>query len=299
MLLILEAIGIVAFAFVGAAEAVRSRLDVFGVVVAGTITAIGGGIMRDLLLGVHPPVGLLTWWYMVACVCTASVVFICHSQLTRLRPAIQFADAIGLGMFAVTGASRAVEHGAPFYAAAVIGMVGGIGGGIVVDVLLGRIPKVLRKEVYALPALGGGLLMALGSIAHLPPIPLKLVVVALVVSVRMVAVRLDWNLPVGSREPKPAAHGEVGLPEVRPVPLGTVPLTANERTVELPTIRTSSLPPAVRTARHYADGTRRSRERQSYLDRPDFLPTRSNGKPTGGGRDRNAQYLGRSRDNLP
>ncbi|WP_328609512.1 TRIC cation channel family protein [Amycolatopsis sp. NBC_00345] len=236
MLTVLEVAGILAFAFAGASEAVQSGLDFFGVVTAATITAIGGGVLRDLLLGVHLPAGLLTWWYYVACAATAIMVFSCRRWSARLTGIVQIADAIGLAMFADTGASAATAHGAPFYAAALIGMTNGIGGGMIVDVLLRRTPVVLRQGVYALPALGAGLIVALGTKADLPRTPLTLTVVVLVLGVRLLAIKLNWNLAAGRphrvlRQPRDPAFDDT---EIR----------SGERTQELPRVPVSGARPA-------------------------------------------------------
>lgn len=205
---ILEAIGIVAFAFAGAIEAIRARLDLFGVAVCAIVTAIGGGIIRDVLLGVHPPVGMATWWYLVACTLTAMLVFCLYPRLTGHRLLLQVADAIGLALFAVTGATKAMELGTPVHVAGMIGMLNGVGGGVIRDMLLGRIPSVLRIEFYALPALGGSLILALGQRYHILPNQMTTVVAMFTIFVmRMVTVLLGWNLPVKrTKEVKPRTH---------------------------------------------------------------------------------------------
>jgi uncharacterized membrane protein YeiH len=200
VLVIFEGIGIVAFAFAGSSAAVQRNLDVFGVIVCAVVTALGGGVLRDLVLGVHPPTGLRTWWYYVACTATAVLVFFLRDRLSRFTLLLCGADAVGLGMFAVAGASLSVRHGMPWYAAAMIGMVNGIGGGMMVETMLGRTPTVLRKDIYALPALGGGVLVALGTEAGWPGTPLALGAVSLVVCVRMLAIGLNWHLPVARRQ---------------------------------------------------------------------------------------------------
>ncbi|MFD2421434.1 trimeric intracellular cation channel family protein [Amycolatopsis pigmentata] len=232
MLSILEAIGIIALAITGAAEGVRARLDLFGVVVTATIMTLGGGIARDILLGVHPPLGLLTLWYLVACAVTAVLVFLCYPWLAKLKTVIQFADAIALGMFTITGASAAIQHGAPAYTAAAVGLANGVAGGAVVDMLLRRTPKVLREEIYALPSLGGGFLLALGYRTGIPRTEVTLGVVALIVAVRMLALRLNWHLPVGRHErhanPLPPEESLLGFS------------SANWPTIELPAVKPSS-----------------------------------------------------------
>lgn len=163
-MLILEAIGIVGCAFAGAVDAVRARLDLFGAVMVAIVTALGGGTLRDVLLGVFPPVPLVTPWYFVVCAATALLVCAFRSKLARLRLPMEAADAVALALFTVTGATKAMQHGTPYYTAAVIGLVNGIGGGLVRDSILGRVPAVVRGEIYAIPAFGGALLLALSDL---------------------------------------------------------------------------------------------------------------------------------------
>ncbi|MFE5502821.1 trimeric intracellular cation channel family protein [Amycolatopsis japonica] len=238
-MLVLEAVGIVAFAYAGAAEALRARLDVFGVVVAAIVTAIGGGVLRDVLLGVHPPVGMLTAWYFVASIATALTVFFGYATLQRLGTAVQLADAVGLAMFTVTGTSKALGAGAPWYAAASVGMINAVGGGMVIETMLRRTPTVLRKDIYALPALGGGIVMAAGVAAGLPATASTLTVVALVVTVRMLAIRFDWHLAIGKPHPRPAGRkpdSRDAMADTAILFLPSVPPPWAERTVELPRV---------------------------------------------------------------
>lgn len=233
MLSILEAIGVIACAIIGATEGVRARLDLFGVVVTATIMTLGGGITRDILLGNHPPLGLLTLWYLVACAITAVLVFLSCPWLAKMKPVVQFADAIALGNFTITGASMAVQHGAPVYTAAAVGLANGVVGGVLVDILLRRTPKVLREEIYALPSLGGAFLMAFGTRAGLPQTQVALGVVALIVAIRMLALRLNWHLPVGRHERKsPSSSVNHVLPEAALLDLPP----ANWPTIELPAV---------------------------------------------------------------
>lgn len=207
MLFALDLVGTVAFAASGALAAVAARLDLFGVVVLGLTTALGGGIIRDVLLGIHPPSTLSTWPYLVASAATALAVFAFHSQFARLRRAMQLADAVGLGVFATTGTAIALEAGAPVYTACLVGMTSGIGGGALRDVLLREVPLVLRKEVYALAALLGAVLVGVGHLVGLPGWPVTLVAAAVVVAVRVLAVWRQWNVPrpYGSDTPDPGS----------------------------------------------------------------------------------------------
>jgi uncharacterized membrane protein YeiH len=196
MLVALEMLGLVAFAASGALAAVSARLDVFGVAVLGLTTALGGGIIRDVLLGIHPPTTLRTWPYLAVCAATALLVFVFHPHVARLRKAVLLADAVGLGVFATSGTAIAIGAGAPVYTACLIGMTTGIGGGAVRDILLREIPLVLRRDIYALAALAGAVLVGVGHALHLPPGPVTVVAAAVVVTVRILALWRKWNAPV-------------------------------------------------------------------------------------------------------
>ncbi|PRY46568.1 trimeric intracellular cation channel family protein [Umezawaea tangerina] len=196
LLVILELVGIAVFAASGALAAVRARLDVFGVTVLALATALGGGVIRDVLLGVHPPTSLTKWPYLLVPALTGLLVFSFHPQVARLRRAVQLLDAIGLGLFVTGGTSTALALGAPPYTACLIGMTTGIGGGAMRDVLLREIPLVLRREIYAVAALLGCLVVAGGSVLGLPEGPVALAGSALVVAVRLLALWRRWNAPV-------------------------------------------------------------------------------------------------------
>lgn len=197
MLIALELLGIVAFAASGALAAVRKRLDVFGVVVIGVTTALGGGIIRDVLLGVQPPTSLRTWPFLAVSAVTALVVFFFHPQVARLRKPMLVADAIGLGLFATSGTIVALRLGAPVYTAILVGMTTGIGGGAIRDVLLREIPEVLRPGIiYALAALLGAAIVGVGHLVRLPEVPVAIVAAVSVVAIRLLALWRKWNAPV-------------------------------------------------------------------------------------------------------
>ncbi|MCS7479092.1 trimeric intracellular cation channel family protein [Umezawaea endophytica] len=196
VLIVLELVGIAVFAASGALAAVRTRLDVFGVIVLALTTALGGGVIRDVLLGVHPPSSLTKWPYLLVPAVTGLLVFWFHPQVAKLRRAVLLLDAIGLGLFVTGGTSTALALGAPPYTACLIGMTTGIGGGALRDVLLREIPLVLRREIYAVAALLGGLVVAGGSVLGLPEEPVALAGSALVVVVRLLALWRKWNAPL-------------------------------------------------------------------------------------------------------
>lgn len=206
MLVALELLGVAAFAASGALAAVWARLDVFGVIIVGLATALGGGIVRDVLLGINPPTTLRTWPYLAVGAATALLVFAFHPVLPRLRRAVQLADAVGLGVFATAGTATALNADAPVYTACLIGMTTGIGGGVARDLLLREIPLVLRREIYAIAALAGSVLVAVGHVLHWSPGVVTVVAAALVVTIRVISLWRKWNAPVARGTDRPAAE---------------------------------------------------------------------------------------------
>jgi uncharacterized membrane protein YeiH len=195
LLNVLQLIGVAGFAMSGALAGARARLDVFGVAVVGVTTALGGGVIRDVMLGVHPPTALLHWPFLAVAAVVSLTVFWLQPQVVRLRRAMLLADAVGLGIFVTSGTATALALGVPRYDAWLVGMTVGIGGGVVRDLLLREIPLVLRREIYALAALAGGVLVVLGDWLRLPAGPVALVGAALVVAIRVVALWRRWNAP--------------------------------------------------------------------------------------------------------
>jgi uncharacterized membrane protein YeiH len=161
LLLILDLAGIAVFAATGALVGVRKELDVFGVMVLALITGLGGGVVRDVLIGVVPPAALQDWRYLVVPSITAVVVFVFHPAFGRMEKQIMVLDAVGLSLFCVTGAVKAEEVGLGILAAAALGLLTGVGGGMMRDVAAGRVPVVFRGELYATPAFAGALIAAL------------------------------------------------------------------------------------------------------------------------------------------
>src|SRR5919202_617530 len=160
LLLALDLGGTFAFAVNGALTALRAaRLDVVGVVTLGMITALGGGILRDILLDSLPPATFSDWRYLAVAATGGLVAFTFFRRLERLSAPITVLDAAGLSLFAVTGALKALGLDAGLGQAVILGAVTAVGGGTVRDVLVGRIPVVLRSELYAIPALLGALLL--------------------------------------------------------------------------------------------------------------------------------------------
>lgn len=194
--LLLDFLGTFAFAISGALVAVRHRLDLFGVLVLSFAAATAGGITRDVLLGATPPVALVDWRYLAVSILAGVVTFLRHRRVERLRNPVQLTDAVGLGLFAVVGASKALAAGVGPVGAVLLGVVTGVGGGIARDVLVAQVPAVLHRELYAVAALAGAILFVAARQAGIPQAPAAVAGAALCFAVRWLAIRRGWRLPV-------------------------------------------------------------------------------------------------------
>lgn len=195
-LFVAELTGIAAFAASGASAAVVKRLDVFGVAFVGVVAALGGGVVRDLLIGAVPPFAFTHWPYLLVAICAALLLFWLHPHYNRLSRTALLLDAAGLGLFTVTGTLKALDARVPAVGACVIGMISAIGGGLGRDLLTGEIPYVLRREVYAVLSLFGAGLVVLFVHLHLTRGVLIGLTAALIFVIRVLAVRNRWEAPV-------------------------------------------------------------------------------------------------------
>lgn len=158
-LAVLGLLGTAVFAVNGALTAIQAaHLDIVGVVTLGTITALGGGIVRDVLLGALPPQGLADWRFLAVALVASLAVFGIHRPLARFARSVNVFDAAGLGLFCVTGTLIALEHGSSPLLAVILGTITAVGGGTFRDLLTGRVPVILTKsDLYAIPACIGAL----------------------------------------------------------------------------------------------------------------------------------------------
>ena len=152
-------------------------------------------MLRDILIGSVPPVALVGWQYVTISLLAGVITFIWHPRLERLHTPILIFDAAGLGLFCVSGTQKALAFGANPLVAALLGMLTGIGGGMLRDVLVREIPTVLRKELYALAALAGASVVVAGQLLHFPPTVSTSGGATLCFAVRLVAIRRGWTLP--------------------------------------------------------------------------------------------------------
>lgn len=198
---ILDLAGVFVFALSGALVAVRARLDLFGTLVLAFATGLGGGLVRDVLLGDVPPPGLVEWRYLAAAVLAGVATFLWHPAVARWENIILTLDAAGLALFCVTGALKASDAGLGIVPAALLGMITATGGGIARDVLANRVPVVLQGGWYATPALLGA---TWAAVAHDLELPTAVVLVPGMLACftwRALALHLDWS-------PRPARGTE-------------------------------------------------------------------------------------------
>jgi uncharacterized membrane protein YeiH len=193
---ILQLLGILAFAISGALIGVRRRLDLLGVLVVGGATGTGGGILRDMLIGVHPPVTFVYWPNIAVAIGGALIVFFFHPSISRIHVFEVVFDAFGLGLFAATGTVTAMQSGLAPLTSVLLGTITAIGGGVIRDVLVNTIPAVLTRELYAVSALVGAAVAALVLLVFDAPSVASFVGVAVAIVLRLLSYWRGWNLPM-------------------------------------------------------------------------------------------------------
>ncbi|MFC4360092.1 trimeric intracellular cation channel family protein [Halobium salinum] len=194
---LMNVVGLVAFAMVGSLKAADADLDLFGVAVLGVLTALGGGTVRDVLVGRVPGALRSTGDVAVALLGVALAVLLARRVRGRLldHPLLLAPDAVGLAAFAATGALVGHEAGLSPFGVVALATLTAVGGGSLADVLLSRVPVVLREEFYATPAVLGGALFWLAESVGVDPSAAALGCAGLVLGVRLLALRRGWDLP--------------------------------------------------------------------------------------------------------
>lgn len=195
LVVVLDLFGTFVFALSGAMVGVQKRLDLFGVVVLSFAVGAAGGMTRDVLLGAVPPVAISDWRYIVVALGAGLLTFYWWPVIDRMRGTVLIFDGAGLALFAVTGAQKALNAGINPVAAVLLGVLTGVGGGMLRDVLVSEIPTVLRSELYAVAALAGATVVVIGDRL---PVPASVAMIAgalLCFGLRVVAIRRGWQLP--------------------------------------------------------------------------------------------------------
>ncbi|MDK2967923.1 MULTISPECIES: trimeric intracellular cation channel family protein [Lacrimispora] len=205
LLFFVEAIGTIAFASSGAMVAVKKQMDLLGIIVLGVTTAVGGGMLRDIIIGNIPPSLFTDPVYVLLAFITVMLLFItvrrnqnflleCH--MASFEKIMNIFDAIGLGAFTVVGIDTAVLAGYGDYHFLIIflGVITGVGGGILRDIMAGQTPNVLKKHIYACASIAGAMLYA-SLMPHINGNIAMLAGAAAVIIIRLLATRFCWNLP--------------------------------------------------------------------------------------------------------
>jgi len=199
LILVLNLAGTFVFGLSGGLAAVRARLDLFGVVVLAAVVGLAGGITRDVLIGT-PPATFRDWRYLAAAAAAGVVCFFAGRALERAERSVMIFDALGLGLFAVTGATKALQFGLGPVQAILLGTITGVGGGMLRDLLLREVPTVLREGLYAIPALlGASVLVVAQQLGSTNPLYPVLGVVVCVV-VRLFGLRYGVSVPTPAVE---------------------------------------------------------------------------------------------------
>lgn len=197
----LDLAGIAVFAITGALAAMEKRLDIFGILVLAVITALGGGTIRDILMDQMPPFYFVEWEYLAVALSAALLAYMMQRALRRLWKPITLFDALGLGLFTVIGAQKALQFEYSLPAVLILAMLTGIGGGMLRDVLRGEIPFVLKKEIYASASLAGALAFYPAWVSpHVPESAAMLLGAGVTIFVRLISVKFSLGLPAKIKE---------------------------------------------------------------------------------------------------
>lgn len=194
---VLDLSGVFVFALSGASQAVRHRFDAVGIVALATVTGLGGGVVRDVLLGVGPPAAVRDQAYLIAPLVAAVLVLVSHRLIEAFNRAVLVFDAGGLALFCVAGAAKALDRGLGVVASVMIGVITAVGGGVIRDVLAREVPSVFRSDsaLYAVPAalgsLGVAIVWSLGGFGA----PAAAVTVLTVLALRLLAMQFGWRAP--------------------------------------------------------------------------------------------------------
>jgi uncharacterized membrane protein YeiH len=196
LLFVVDHAGTILFAAEGALAAIAGNLDFFGVMVVGFATALGGGVLRDLLIGAIPPQAIRDWRYTVGAFTASGAVFILYHFAQQIpSQLLMILDAAGLALFAVAGTQKALDYGISPFIATLMGTITGVGGGTIRDILLMHVPNVLRADIYATAALAGSAVMVVARKLGLHPTPAAILGGTVCFALRVISVWRHWNLP--------------------------------------------------------------------------------------------------------
>jgi uncharacterized membrane protein YeiH len=195
LLLVLDIVGIAVFAVSGALVAVDKKLDIFGVIFLAVGTALGGGFIRDALIGATPAAALTDWRYLATPAIAGLVVFYVHPSVARWSRLFLLVDAAGLGLFAVAGTRKAIDFGVGPLGSSAIGILTAIGGGMIRDILVREIPVVLHREIYATAALLATIVVVVGDRLRIDDVLVAVIAICVAFCIRVVSRWKNWAAP--------------------------------------------------------------------------------------------------------
>ena len=201
MLFVLDLLGVAVFAISGALAAMRLRLDLFGVVVLAAVTAIGGGTLRDLLTDRHPVFWIADPRCLYVILGAVAVAVLGASMLSSEHIPFLIADALGLGLFAISGAQTIEQRNPPWIVTILMGTMTGVAGGVVRDILSGIVPMLLRRDIYATAAIAGVFLYLVIQKLGVPRAWASIIAMFFIVALRLLSVAFNWQLPVFTLPP--------------------------------------------------------------------------------------------------
>jgi uncharacterized membrane protein YeiH len=210
LVLALDLVGTFVFALSGASAASKRQLDFFGVLVLSFAAGNSGGVIRDLLIGAVPPSAIVDWRYLAASLLAGVMTFFWYPAIARLRSHVLLFDGAGLALFCVAGAQKSLAFDLNPLIASLLGMLTGIGGGMVRDVLLSEVPAVLRADFYAVAALAGAAVVVAGDALGLPSTATAVAGGLLCFGLRLIAIRRGWHLPTAHAAGKFASESDAG-----------------------------------------------------------------------------------------
>ncbi len=196
---VLDLVGTFVFAVSGAVSGVKHRIDLFGVLVLSFVAATAGGIVRDVLIGAVPPAAIQDWRYITLSLVAGLTTFFWYPLINRMKSPVQIFDALGLGLFAVSGAGKAIAFHLGPGAAVLMGVLTGIGGGMARDLLVSEVPVVFTAELYAVAALAGAAVVVGGDVFFPRSAPIAVIGGIVCVVLRLLAIRNRWKLPVAQQ----------------------------------------------------------------------------------------------------
>lgn len=197
----LDLAGTFVFAISGATAARQKGMDLFGICAIAFTVACGGGIIRDICIGAIPPAGLTNWPYLVVAVIASGMTMGLYPFVQRIQQPVLFFDALGLSLFAVTGAEKSLAYNHNLEVAVLLGITTAVGGGVLRDILLNRIPVILEKEIYASAAFVGALLVVMGHYVNwLSNNWVSIIALIVCFGIRIASLRFHWQLPVYSND---------------------------------------------------------------------------------------------------